>query len=98
MASRNQTNPGKFQPGFALHPIQRSAALATSTKWRDALVSSVTDDGVIELVVLENDSVIRVWNYLDLTASVTPGEPVSLHSQYNVLAVGNLLLSVQAFS
>jgi len=96
--SAGTTSAGEFLPGFALHPIRRRAALATGTKWRDALVSRVDADGSIELIDLDNDRVIPVWNYLDLTASLKAGEPVALHSQYSVLAVGDLLLSVRGLA
>lgn len=85
-----------FDAGFELHPIQRGAAIATASKWRDVLVAGIDADGVIELVDLFSGAAARVWNYLDHTEAISVGEPVSWHPQYGVLAAGELHLSVKA--
>jgi hypothetical protein len=83
-----------FETGYELNPIQRLAAVATPSHWRDAVVTSVGADGWLELVDLQSDAVSRAWHYE--STGVTVGEPVSLHDQYGVLAVGGALFSVRA--
>jgi len=82
-----------FETGFELHPIQRLAAVATASRWRDAVVAAVGADGWIDLVDLASDAPSRVWHHVSTGVSV--GEPVSLHEQYDVLAVGRALFSVR---
>jgi hypothetical protein len=82
---------GGFEAGYELHPIQRIAAVATASKWRDVVVTDVADDGWIELVDLETQAESRVWHFERVGVSV--GEPVSFHEQYSVLAVGRSLFS-----
>ena len=84
-----------FETGYELHPIQQRAALATRSRWRDAIVTAVSPDGWVELLDLATDVPARVWHYADLTAVVTPGEPVSLNARYGVLAIGRTCLSVR---
>jgi hypothetical protein len=84
-----------FETGYELHPIQRQAALATASKWRDAIVVGVTAEGWIELLDLATDASAQVWHYRDLTASITPGEPVSINAHYGVLALGGNHISVR---
>ena len=83
-----------FETGYELHPIQRLAAVAASSHWHDAVVTEVTTDGWIALVDVETEAESRVWNYAGVGVSV--GEPVSIHGQYSVLAVGRELFSVKA--
>ncbi|MEX1077902.1 MAG: hypothetical protein WED09_02185 [Homoserinimonas sp.] len=82
-----------FETGYELHPIQRQAAIATASRWRDAIVTAVTADGWIELRDLVTDAATRVWHYADL--SVTPGEPVTINAHYGVLALGRNYISVR---
>jgi hypothetical protein len=82
-----------FETGFELHPIQRLAAVTTASRWRDAVVAAVGTDGWIDLVDLDTDAPSRVWHHRATGVSV--GEPVSLHGQYDVLAVGRTLYSVR---
>lgn len=84
-----------FETGYELNPIQRQAALVTRSRWRDAIVTAVTSDGWIELLDIATDAVARVWHYEDLTASITPGEPVTLNAHYGVLAIGPTCISVR---
>ena len=83
-----------YETGFELNPIQRLAAVATASHWRDAVVTAVGTDGWIELVDLDDQSRSRAWHYESTGVSV--GEPVSVHDQYGVLAVGRALFSVRA--
>jgi hypothetical protein len=83
-----------FETGYELHPIQRLAAVAAASHWRDSVVASVGDDGWVELVDLDSQAVSRVWHFEAI--EVSAGEPVSLHDQYGVLAVGRALYSVRA--
>jgi hypothetical protein len=87
--------PALFRGGFDLHPIQRRAAAATASKWRDALVTAIDANGHLEIVDFGDGTRIRLWNSEDRTAEVAVGSPVSFHPQYNVLAVGELWLSVR---
>jgi hypothetical protein len=82
-----------YETGYELHPIQRLAAVATASHWRDAVVTGVADDGWIELVDLDTQEPASVWHHAAIGVSV--GEPVSLHDQYSVLAVGRSLFSVR---
>jgi hypothetical protein len=84
-----------FDAGFELNPIQRQAAVATASKWRDAIVTGITPDGYIDLVDLATDRPERVWHYLSLSPILGIGEPVSVHGLYGVLAVGSRLVSVR---
>ena len=81
-----------YETGYELHPIQRLAAVAAASHWRDAVVTQASTDGWLELVDLEG-SVSRVWHFEPIAAA--EGEPVSLHDQYGVLAVGRSLYSVR---
>jgi hypothetical protein len=81
-----------YETGYELHPIQRLAAVAAASHWRDAVVTRASTDGWLELVDLEG-SVSRVWHFEPIDAA--EGEPVSLHDQYGVLAVGRSLYSVR---
>lgn len=85
-----------FETGYELHPIQRQAALATASKWRDAIVTAVWADGRIELRDLATDAATHLWHYADLSASVTPGEPVTINAHYGVLALGRNYISVHS--
>jgi hypothetical protein len=81
-----------YETGYELHPIQRLAAVAAASHWRDVVVTETSTDGWIELTDLEG-RVSRVWHFE--STGVTVGEPVSLHDQYSVLAVGRALYSVR---
>lgn len=80
--------------GHTLHPMRRRLAAATSSKWADALVVSVSADGWVELVSVETGALARVWHHENLGDAVRAGEPVALHSTYSVLAVGHEWRSV----
>jgi hypothetical protein len=98
-ASADRPTPGAvammrcgYETGYELHPIQRLAAVAAASHWRDVVVTETSTDGWIELTDLDG-SVSRVWHFE--STGVTVGEPVSLHDQYSVLAVGRALYSVR---
>jgi hypothetical protein len=81
-------------PGHALHPLQLRIAAATPSKWRNAFVDGVQADGWITLVSFDDAERVSVWHHADLTGSLTVGDPVALHSLYNVLAVGRARINV----
>ncbi len=81
-------------PGHRLHLLQQRVAAATGSKWRDAVIESVSADGWIGLVALDDDQRVRVWHHSQLGSSLSVGDPVALHSLYHVLAVGSTWLNV----
>lgn len=81
--------------GFDLHPIQRSAAIATPGKWRDALVTEVFATGDIQLQHVEDGHARIIWHYQDLTSTLKPGDPVAVHADYDVLAAGGTHYSIR---
>jgi hypothetical protein len=84
-----------FEAGYELNPIQRQAAIATASRWSDAIVTGISSDGHIDLVDLETEQPLRVWHYVSLAPILAVGEPVSVHGLYGVLAVGSRLVSVR---
>jgi hypothetical protein len=84
-----------IRPGHGLHALQLRLAVATPSRWDDALVVDVRDDGWVSAVTLEGTSV-SLWNHGDLAQVVSPGEPVALHSIYNVLCAGARRFNVLA--
>jgi hypothetical protein len=82
-----------FEAGYELNAIQRMAAVTTPSRWRDMMVTAVGADGWIDLVDVDTQAQSRAWHYESTGVSV--GEPVSLHGQYSVLAVGQALFSVR---
>jgi len=82
-----------YETGYELNPIQRLAAVTTASHWRDVVVTAVGADGWVDLVDLDTQAGSRAWHYE--STGVTVGEPVSLHDQYGVLAVGRELFSVR---
>lgn len=81
-------------PGHGLALIQERVVSATPSKWRDALVLSVAPSGWVRLALIADDSTVAVWNHAELDAALKPGDPVALHSVYDVLAVGDSRLNV----
>jgi hypothetical protein len=79
---------GAMAAGHALPQIQERLASATPGRWTDAVVVSVSTAGWIEVGLLADDSTVVLWNHADLTADITVGEPVVLHSVYDVLVAG----------
>lgn len=86
--------------GHTIRPIQARVASATSTKWVDGIVVSVTADGWIGIRFLEHDDehgaadTAWLWNHTDLTDHLGLGDPVAVHALYNVLASGRSRISV----
>jgi hypothetical protein len=82
------------RPGHSVHVLQLRLAAATTSKWLDAIVTSVHADGWIELAPLGGGSARRVWNHEDLTRTLSAGDPVALHTLYNVLTAGRRRVNV----
>jgi hypothetical protein len=82
-----------FEAGYELNAIQRMAAVTTASRWRDVMVTAVGADGWIDLLDVDTQAPSRAWHHEATGVSV--GEPVSLHGQYSVLAVGQALFSVR---
>jgi hypothetical protein len=74
--------------GHALSAIQLRVASATPSKWVDATVLSVHADGRAVLTPAFGGADITVWNHADLAHILAVGDPIAVHSVYNVLAVG----------
>lgn len=81
-------------PGHALSLIQQRLASATPGKWADAVVVAVSAAGWIEVAVLADDSTLMLWNHGDHTGALRIGDPVAVHSVYDVLAVGGAKYNV----
>jgi hypothetical protein len=82
------------RPGHGLHALQLRLAAATPSRWDDAVVIGVRD-GWVDAVTLDG-AALSLWNHGDLAEVVTPGEPVAVHSIYNVLSAGARRFNVLA--
>jgi len=82
------------RPGHAVHMLQLRLAAATTSKWRDAIVVSAGQDGWIELAPVDGGETLRVWNHEDLSRVAAAGDPVAVHTRYNVLTLGSRRVSV----
>jgi hypothetical protein len=82
--------------GHSLSAIQLRVASATPSKWVDATVYSVQADGRAVLSPAFGGADVTVWNHAGLAQVLAVGDPVALHSVYNVLAVGAHRFSVVA--
>ncbi len=80
--------------GHALSFMRLRLAAATPTKWRDAIVDEVSEDGHIRLTTIADQQTILLWHHTDAGQSLGVGDPVALHDLYQVLAVGRAWLSV----
>ncbi len=76
------------RPGHRLHRMQHRLATTTASKWIDAIVLELDNDGFATLVEFGGGEVRRVWHHESLNGSLAVGEPVTLHSVYGVLARG----------
>ncbi len=75
--------------GHGLNLAQRRAAAASRRKWRDAIVLDTSTDGWITLGLVHDDSTVRVWSHVDENSTPPAiGEPVSVHTVFNVLSRG----------
>jgi hypothetical protein len=79
---------GAMATGHALTQIQERLASATPSRFADAVVVSVSTAGWIEVGLLADNSTVVLWNHADLTDDIAVGEPVALHSVYDVLVAG----------
>ena len=76
--------------GHSLSFIQERLASAAAYGWQDGIVESVRD-GWVSVRGLDG-SRSRVWSHAG--DAVQAGDPVSLHSVYDVLAIGGFRLNV----
>ena len=76
--------------GHSLSFIQERLASAAAYGWQDGIVESVRD-GWVSVRGLDG-SRARVWSHAG--DAVQAGDPVSLHSVYDVLAIGGFRLNV----
>jgi hypothetical protein len=81
-------------PGHAISPIRERAAIATPSKWRDALVAHVDAEGWVALDLFDTDERLWAWHHEALTAHLSVGQPVAVHSVYDVLSIGRTRLSL----
>ncbi|MCU1406692.1 MAG: hypothetical protein JWQ43_2995 [Glaciihabitans sp.] len=79
--------------GHAMLTLQERVTAATPSKWRDAVVRSVSSDGWIALDLLDGESV-WTWHHATLSDVLVAGSPVALHSLYHTLAIGHQRLNV----
>lgn len=82
------------RPGHGVHPMQERLAAATPSRWIDAIVANVDDDGFATLAEFDGGDVHRVWHHDAFGGALRPGEPVALHEVYGVLALGGSRWSV----
>lgn len=82
----------KSGPGHVLRPIQERIAAATPSKWRDGIVTSLSD-GWLGVTFVASEETAWVWTH-EIPAGLAAGEPVALHSLYSTLAFGRERLSV----
>jgi hypothetical protein len=80
--------------GHTILALQERVTAATPSKWRDALVRSVSANGWIELGVVDTAETVWVWNHTDRTHILPAGTPVSLHGLYHALAIGRERVNV----
>ncbi|WP_173922266.1 hypothetical protein [Agromyces sp. Marseille-P2726] len=76
------------RPGHGLHAMQERLALATPSRWVDAIVADVDDEGYATLIRFDGGDPHRVWHHDAFDGALRPGEPVALHAVYGVLALG----------
>lgn len=82
-----------IRPGHGLHALQLRLAAATPSQWVDLIVASVREDGWVHAHSLDG-SPVALWNHRDLAQVVSVGEPVALHTGYNVLSAGSRRFNV----
>ena len=69
-------------------------AATTASKWIDALVVDVDEQGFATLAEFGSDELRRGWHHDGFAGVLRAGEPVALHGVYGVLAVGDERFSV----
>lgn len=83
-----------FAPGHALHLIQARLAAATTAGWTDALVTAVDRAaGTLRVTTLDGEA-LALWNAGGAALEVEPGQPVAVHTRWDVLAIGALRYNV----
>ena len=80
--------------GHGLSAIQLRLALATPRDWEDAIVTEVRPDGWITLSTVDASAVRVLWNHADMSTTILVGEPVALHTRYDVLSASGQHLNV----
>jgi hypothetical protein len=80
--------------GHSLSFMRHRLAAATPSKWVDAIVSEVVSDGRIRVTTVGDRGEVVLWHHADLTSILEIGEPVALHSVYQVLAAGSNWVNV----
>lgn len=83
-----------FAPGHALHLIQARLAAATTAGWTDALVAAVDRAAGTVAVTTLDGAALTLWNAGGAALEVEPGQPVAVHTTWDVLAVGSLRYNV----
>ena len=68
--------------------MQQRLAATTASKWIDAIVVDVDEQGFATLAEFGSDELRRVWHHDAFGGTLTAGEPVALHGVYGVLARG----------
>lgn len=85
---------GSGAPGHEVTAIQARLASATPSKWRDALVLSVSAGGWIELSFVDSGDTEIVWTHADLRRSLPVGSPIAVHDVYDIVHVGSATHSI----
>ena len=83
-----------FAPCHALHLIQARLAAATTAGWADALVTAVDRDARIVSVATLDGETLSLWNAGGAALEVEPGQPVAVHTTWDVLAIGALRYNI----
>ena len=83
-----------YRPGHHIHAIHWSAARRSPEFLRDAIVRAVEGNRV-EVEYLDGRSE-TYWNHENLAALLSPGVPVSIHTQFHLLVVGMRSFNVAA--
>jgi hypothetical protein len=78
--------------GHAVLPIQERVAAASPSGWRDAIVDRIDPRGWVELVLLESERRLWVWNHG--SGAIGRGTPVALHRAAGVVSAPGGIVSV----
>ncbi|WP_409048557.1 hypothetical protein AB2L57_08315 [Microbacterium sp. HA-8] len=86
-----------YEPGHAVHLIQRRLVAATPGEWVDAIVESVdTAAGVVRVRDVFDQAPRTLFSAAGAANAVRVGEPVAVHPRYHVLARGAQRFNVRA--
>lgn len=82
------------RPGHGINAVQARLAVATASKWVDAIVTSVdATTGFAWLATLDG-GIRRVWHHEAFAGALASGDPIALHGLYGVLVAGEQRFSV----